>query len=237
LTVLSAADLPVAAQFLKDALDLQPDYAAAHAHLAWCHQVGSMHGGLEGADKTLGLRHAQIATSAEVDDATALAVGALVIGLLAHDRDAALTAIERAVLVNPSAAAAYFHGAFLYGLWGHSHSATTYAQRALRLSPFDPLAYHAHMALTQAAILEERYDEAVAHGARLAQVSPNFGSHVLTYAAALTLAGRIEEARHVYARALEIEPSWTIGLNRSVGADPRVSEKMDRAFRMLGMPE
>jgi hypothetical protein len=36
LTVLSPAHLPMAAQFLKDALNLEPNYAAAHAHLAWC---------------------------------------------------------------------------------------------------------------------------------------------------------------------------------------------------------
>ena len=237
LTVLSPANLPMAAQFLKDALNLEPNYAAAHAHLAWCHQIGFHHGGLDEADKMVGLRHARIATTADVDDATALAVGALVIGLLAHDTDAALNAIERAVSVNPSSAAAYFHGAFLYGLWGHSVTATTYAQRALRLSPFDPLAYHAHMALTFAAIQEERYDEAAAHGAKLAQVSPNFAAHVITYAVALALAGRMDEARRVCARALEIEPSWSISTARSVGGSPKLAEKYERAFRLLGVPE
>jgi hypothetical protein len=131
-----------------------------------------------------GLRHARMATTAEVDDATALAVGALVIGLLAHDWDAAFNAIERAVSVNPSSSAAYHHGAFLYGLNAQSVIAAKYARRALRLSPFDPLAYHAHMALTFAAIQEERYGEAAAHGAMLAQISPNFGSHLLTDAVA-----------------------------------------------------
>jgi TolB-like protein/class 3 adenylate cyclase/Tfp pilus assembly protein PilF len=239
LTVLSPANLPMAAQFLKEALDLEPNYAAAHAHLAWCHQIGFNHGGLAGADKMLGLRHARMATTADVDDATALAVGALVIGILAHDTDAALNAMERAVSVNPSSAAAYFHGAFLYGLWGHSVSAASYAQRALRLSPFDPLAYHAHMALTFAAIQEDRYVEAVAHGSKLAQVSPNFGSHVMTYAVALALAGRMDEARRACARALEIEPSWSISTARAVrGDDPsKHGEKFERGLRLLGLPE
>jgi TolB-like protein/class 3 adenylate cyclase/Tfp pilus assembly protein PilF len=237
LTVLSPANLPMAAQFLKEALDLEPNYATAHAHLAWCHQIGFNHGGLKGADKTLGLRHARIATTAEVDDATALAVGALVIGILAHDKDAAFSAIERAVSVNPSSAAAYFHGAFLYGLWGQSVIAASYAQRALRLSPFDPLAYHAHMAQAQAAIQEERYDEAVTHAAKLAQASPDFGSHVMTYAVALALAGRMDEARLACARALEIEPSFSSSTIRSVGAALSLQEKFERAHRLLGVPE
>jgi TolB-like protein/class 3 adenylate cyclase/Tfp pilus assembly protein PilF len=237
LTILSPANLPIAAQFLKDALNLEPNYAAAHAHLAWCHQIGFYHGGLDGADKMVGLRHARVATTAEVDDATALAVGALVIGLLAHDTDAALNAIQRAVSINPSSAAAHFHGAFLYGVWGDSVSATSHAQRALRLSPFDPLAYHAYMALAFAAIIEGRFDEAAAHGAKLAQASPNLCPHVMTYAVALALAGRMEEARRVCARALEIEPSWSIGKGRSISGRTNHAENFERGLRLLGVPE
>jgi hypothetical protein len=69
-----------------------------------------------------------MAITAEVDDATALAVGALVIGLLAHDWNAAFNAIERAVSINPSSSAAYYHGAFLYGINGQSVVATKYAR-------------------------------------------------------------------------------------------------------------
>jgi adenylate cyclase len=213
------------------------NYAVAHAYLAWCHQNGFTHGGREEADKLEGLRHARMATTAEVDDATALAVGGLVIGILAHDTDAAFNAIERAVSVNPSSSAAYYLGSFLYASRGHSVTGTTYALRALRLSPFDPLAFCAHLALTLAAIQEERYDEATAHGAKLAQVSPNFGGHVITYAVALALAGRMEEARRFSARALEIEPSSSISTTRSVGLGPGVAEKFERGLRMLGVPE
>ena len=55
---------------------------------------------------------------ADVDDATALAVGANVIGLLAKDPDTALDAIERALSLNPSSAAALFFGAHVYAWSG-----------------------------------------------------------------------------------------------------------------------
>jgi adenylate cyclase len=237
LSPLSVANIPTAAELLTDALQRDPHYATARAHLAWCHQIRFNDGGLDEADKITGLHHAHAAMASDADDATALAVAALVVGLLAHDRDAALNAIERAVSMNPSAAAAYFHGAFLHGLWGHSLTATSFAQRALRLSPFDPLAYHAHMALTLAAIQEERYAEAAAHGARLAQASPDFVSHISCYAIALALAGRMDEARSVWARVLEIEPTFGRHSRASVGADPRFVEKLERALRLLGAPE
>ena len=33
------ADARIAAGFLEEALKLDPDYAAAHALLAWCHEI------------------------------------------------------------------------------------------------------------------------------------------------------------------------------------------------------
>ena len=53
-----------------------------------------------------------------MDDATALAVGAMVIGLLGKNADAALDAIERALSFNPSSAAALYFGAQLYAWSG-----------------------------------------------------------------------------------------------------------------------
>ena len=104
------------------------------------------HGGFGEADKIGGLEHARAATANPVDDATALAVGAMVIGLLGKN-EAALDAIERALSFNPSSATALYFGAQLYAWSGDSVRGAEYARRALRLSPFDPLLYAAHLAL------------------------------------------------------------------------------------------
>jgi TolB-like protein/Tfp pilus assembly protein PilF len=238
LTTLSLATVPMAAELLQQALKLDPHYAAAHAHLAWCHQIRFTDGGgFDEADRVAGLAHARRATANEVDDATALAVGALVNGLLAHDADGALNSIDRAVSLNPSCATAYYHGALLYAWSGRSVTAITHARRALRLSPFDPLAYHAHLALCLATIQEERFDEATADGAKLAQVSPDFGSHLITYASALALAGRMDEAGSVCARTLELDPNLSIRRVRERGFAPAVSDKIIYAERLLGVPE
>ena len=116
-------------------------------------------------------------------------------------------------------------------------SATSYAQRALRLSPFDPLAYHAHLALTFAAIVEDRYEEAAAHGAKLTQVSPSFPDHLMTYATALALAGHMEEARQACARGLQIDPSWSIRTGLNAGPAPELIKRWVPAIRLLGVPE
>jgi TolB-like protein/class 3 adenylate cyclase len=98
LTSLSLVNAPTAAELLREALKLDPNYPAAHAYLAWCHQFRFNHGGeFDEADRIVGLRHARTAISDQVDDARALAVAAMVIAHLAKDLDAALNAIERAV--------------------------------------------------------------------------------------------------------------------------------------------
>ena len=53
---LSFADASVAAELLEDALKLDPDYPAAHAYLAFCHQIRFVHDGrFDEADKMSGI--------------------------------------------------------------------------------------------------------------------------------------------------------------------------------------
>jgi adenylate cyclase len=162
MATISVADAPAAAALLRDALKLDPNLAVGHAYLSWCHQIVFAHGGFREADRIAGLEHARAATANSVDDATALAVGAIVIGLLGKNVAAALDAIERALSFNPSSATALYFGSQLYAASGDSVRGAEYAGRALRLSPFDPLLYVAHIARGTAALQEDRYEECAA---------------------------------------------------------------------------
>ena len=46
-------DADKALALLRQSLALQPDYPAAHAAAAWCHEVRYMRGGLQEADNDL----------------------------------------------------------------------------------------------------------------------------------------------------------------------------------------
>jgi hypothetical protein len=72
---------------------------------------------------------------------------------------------------------------------------TAHANRALRLSPFDPVAFVAHMALGHVAVYEAHYDEAVSHYAKAVQANPRHSWLYFCHAVALALAGRVEDAR------------------------------------------
>ena len=235
---LSYADASVAAQLLEDALKLDPGYPAAHAYLAFCHQLRFVHDGkFDEADRTSGIRHARAAIASGVDDATALAVAAITVAHLEKNFDASLDAIERALSHNASCAAALFFGGEILAWKGESAAAMAYAQRALRLSPFDPLGYAAHIAMATAAIHEDRYDDAAAFFGKAAQANPGHGMFLLAQANALALAGRLDEASLIWAQGLKLEPEFRIRTLLEIGLISSIFDKLARGARLLGASE
>jgi tetratricopeptide (TPR) repeat protein len=228
---------PTAAGLLNDALKAYPSFALAHAYLAWSHQIRFMRADFDDAEKAVAMRHARAAIATEVDDATALAIGAFVIGLLGKDAPSALEAIRRALSINPSSAAAHFCGGFLYTWSGDPVTGTELAKRALRLSPFDPLASRARFAFGVAALHEGRYEEAASWFERCSRANPKFGALFAAQASALALAGRMEEAKAIFAKALELERSLCIRAIRALGYAPEIEALWVRAARLLGVPD
>ena len=231
------ADARIAAGLLEDALSLDPNYAAAHALLANCHEIFFTRAGFGEADKAAGIGHARAVIASRSDDATALAIAAFVITMLSKDHAAALSAVERALSLNASCATALYFGALIYAFAGNPAAASSNANRALRLSPFDPLAFMAHLALGTAAVQETRYDEAASHFAKAVQANPRFSSLYVFHAASLALAGRQEEAQPIVQRLLDLEPGFRLRLLFEVGVAQAVADKLAEGARMLGLPE
>ena len=228
----------IAMPLLEEALGLEHDYAAAHAHIAWCHELLFARAGMHEADKNAALRHARAALAGGTDDTTALAVAGFVSFLLGSEQEAALSAIDRALALNASCATALYLGAQAHALAAHSEKATTFAHRALRLSPFDPLAFEAHMALGEAALLDERYEGAASCFARAAQSNTSFSTAYFCQGYALALGGREEEARPWVNRGLELEPGFQVRLLFQWGGiAPTLVEKLVKGARLLGLPE
>src|SRR5271167_699204 len=98
----------IAIPLLEQALSLEPDYAVAHAHLAWCREWCFTRGGLDEADREIALLHARAAIASDIDDAAALAVAGWVIIVLTKEHQMALSAIERALSLNSSCAMAHY---------------------------------------------------------------------------------------------------------------------------------
>ena len=234
---LTPEQVRIGAGLLEDALKLDPNYAAAHALIAWRYEICYGQDGFDEAEKIAGLRHARAAIASTTDDATALAIAAMVIAHLGRDYEAASNAIERALSFNGASAAALYFGAHIYAFRGACVRANDYASRALRLSPFDPWAYEAHVAFAISAVREDRYAEAASHLAQAVQANSSFTSPRFLQAMTLALAGSMEEAQHVVRGALELQPGFRTRLVFEIGLLPEFADKFAEGARLLGLPK
>ena len=227
---------PIATGFLGDALKAYPNFACAR--LSRMVAPDSVHAcRFDEAERAAAMRHARAATANDVDEATALAIAAMVIGLLRKDGPSALDTIERALSFNPSSAVAHYFGGELYAWSGDPVRGINLAKRALRLSPFDPLSYIAHRAFGIASFHQGRYEEAVSWWEKCWRANPKFGGFLFGKAAALASAGRMSEAKPVLEKVLELEPSFNIRTIRELGYAPEIEVLWLRAARLLGVPD
>jgi adenylate cyclase len=231
-------DADKALALLRQALALQPDYPAAHAAAAWCHEVRYMRGGLQEADKAAALEHARTAIEAGADDAETLAVAGFAIGLVAHDYETAMNAIERALQINATSVEALRLGAVILGHAGRGERAVEYAQRAIRLSPLDPSIVHSYNALGIAHCPAGNWEGVASACGKAIQVNPRFSLPLVLQAAALSFLGRWDEARAAARRVPELEPSFTVsGFLRAHTGRAEIWEPIGEALRRLGLPE
>ena len=143
-------DADKALTLLEGAIDLEPDYAAAHAIIAWCHEQRYLRGGLHGETKEAALRHARKAIALGGDDAAGLATAAFVVAVVDSDYETATAAFDRSFALSSSSALALGFSSIVRAWKGDDATAVEQAERAIRLSPFDPLLYLPYVGLAYA---------------------------------------------------------------------------------------
>ena len=222
---------------LERALTLEPDYALAHGFAAWCHEILFVRGGARAENRLGAIRHAEAAITHGRDDALALALGGFALGLVAHDREAARQAFDEALAVSPSCALALSFGSVAWAMGGDADRAIEWGKRALRLSPFDPMRFGVWFAIGLSH-LQRGEDQEAAEAARQAfQSNPNWSfAHVLLAAAQAKL-GDLDVARRAAARALELQPDYTIsGMVAAGGMHALLAEPLTEALSLAGLP-
>jgi adenylate cyclase len=233
-------DANIGMGFLEQALELDPNYAAAHAFMAWGLEIRVLRGGFNEADAAAGVRHARAAIAHGTDDATALSVAALTLLHLGHDFAAASGAIARALALNPSYAAAFYWGAHIHGFSGDPAIAEDYALRALRLSPFDPFSFESYVALGSVSLRQQRYDDAATYFAKSIQANPRFSTLYAFHAAALSMADLVAETESTALRLLELQPGFRIQpfVDAISGfVRPELANAFAAGLRKAGLPE
>jgi adenylate cyclase len=237
ITLAMPAEAEKALPLLERALTLERDYATAHALLAWCHQVFFIRRGFAPESRDAAIRHARAALAYGRDDAPALALGGFVISITEHDYATAFSALEQALAISPSSSMALFFGSSASAYAGEAERAIDWAQRALRISPFDRLNYLAYDALALGHFLRGRYEEAADAGRHAVQSIPSFSVPHSMLAAALAMLGRSEEAKAVALHVLALEPTFSAGrLCAAIGFPAALTASLTEAWSAAGLP-
>ena len=160
------------------------------------------------------------------------------IGLVEHDYQTAMNAIDNALALSGSSTLALALGATILAHDGQATRAIEYGERALRLSPHDSTAYLQLTGLGIAHLAAGRFEEAAAVCNKACQSNPRFSFPVVLRTAALSRLGRANEAKATARRLLDLEPRFSVaGFVHAHTGRAEIWNPIGDALRHVGLPE
>jgi TolB-like protein/class 3 adenylate cyclase/Tfp pilus assembly protein PilF len=232
-----------AVALLRQALAIDPSYAPAAAMLAFCRtqQQAQGWGGLTDADFVESVRLARQAIDAKTDDPDTMWQAAWPLFRFAGERAMAMAVLDRAITLNPNASMAWVARGWVQARHGgRPEQAIEDLNRALRLSPLDPLGFFTTCGLAVAHFAAWRFEEAIEWADRSAHDQPLYIIPIHIKAVASAHLGLFDEARSAVSRMLAIHPGSTIAAFRALFAPAMIPDLLDlyiTGLRLAGLPE
>jgi adenylate cyclase len=225
----------------RQALAIDPSYAPAAALVGWCRMLQRVQGwgALAADDIAEACRLARQALETERDDADTIWQAAWTLFLLAGEAAMAAAALDRAVVLNPNAAHAWWARGNIDASHNQPEAAIEAIERARRLSPFDPLTFFYAFSIAIAHLAARRFEQAIEWADRALHEQPRMVSAMRVKVVALAHLGHLDAARAELSRILAIDPKLTIAGYRAYAhfMAPEVLELYVTAFRLAGLPE
>jgi TolB-like protein/ribosomal protein S28E/S33 len=223
------------------AIELDPDFAAAHGMAAWCYGTSKAQGWIIFDEQATAeaRRLAQRAVELGKDDAVALSAGGFALAIATAEPIRALFFIDRALALNPNLAMAWFASGWVRLFVGEPDLAIQHMAHAMRLSPLDPRFYSMETATGFAHFFKGRYEEAASWSEKAVRAQPNWLAGIRAMAASYALGGRVAEAQKAMTQMLEIDPSRRISNLRDVSGPVRSEDlaKIEEGLRKAGLPD
>lgn len=209
---LNRRDLEIAGEMFHRAVEIDPYYGQAHAHIAWWHnlRIGEGHSTNFDEDQQLAERFALRAVELDPRDAWSLSVYGHIQSFLKRRFKGAMDLFGQALDINPSCASAWALSGLTLAYMGKGEEALARVQNALRLSPFDQLSFWFCTTNGIASIVAGQLDQAVSWLNKAQRLNPRYRASSRMLIAALALSGEIDEARQLAVQFVQGEPGFTV---------------------------
>jgi adenylate cyclase len=228
-----------ALELLEKALAIDPKYPLALSLAGWCHAQRAVYNwvddiaGSQVKARSLAERAAEMSS----DDPIILAVLGTV-HTFVRSYGIARVLLERAVALDPNGAWAWTRLGWLETYTDRPQKAIGHFERALRLSPIDPMNFNNYAGIGAAHEVAQEYEEAAAYYRRALEERPNANWIYRNLPGVLAGAGRVEEAKQVFAELMRYYPDLTISkYKQAMVYSPALLNRMAENLRKLGLPD
>ena len=229
-------------QLFMRAIELDPEFAFAHAMAACCYAVRKTTGCMTDPEQDVpaAARLAARAVELGAEDPIALAACGWVFAYVVGDLDAGCALVDRALALNPNLPNCWQWGGTVKIWLGEPDEAIARFERAMSLGPLNPYLWISQLGTAQAHMMDGRYDQASVWAEKALQRAPDHPTVLRIHAASCVLAGRLERARRSVRRLLERNPKLRVSDVMEITGPHRRAEyvaKYENALRMAGLPE
>ena len=168
------------------ALELDPRFGFVAALAGNCHMYNVLFGYATDPqfDRKEAVRLFRLALSIDDSDPATLACAAVISAFMVGDSESEVEMADRAVALNPNSYLAWNCRGWVYGIAGLPEEAVRSFERAIRMSPLDPLLHRTFTGIGCALIELGRFDEAIVAGKKALRQNPSYATAYRCLAAA-----------------------------------------------------
>jgi adenylate cyclase len=220
------------------ALELDPRLGLVAALAGGCHTMNVLLGYAIDPqfERKEAVRLLHLALSLDDGDPDTLAWASMISAFMVGDSESEIEMADRAVALNPNSFNAWHYRGWVYKIAGLPEEAIRSFERAIRMSPVDPLLHRSLSGMGMALIELGRFDEAIVAGKKSLRQNPSYWPAYRNLASAFAHLGRDAEMREAAALLLELDPAFTISAWIARGGQSN-SKLIIEGLRKAGLPE
>ena len=233
-------DFELAGEHFRRAITLDAQYAQAHAHLAWWHnlRIGEGRSPEMSDDALAAEQHSRLAVELDQRDAWALSVAGHIQSFVRKNFRVAMDMFDQALAINPSCATAWSRSGTTLAYMGDGEQALERVRNAMRLSPFDQQAFAFCTTNGTASLVAGHLEDSVAWLGKARRLNPGYRAASRNLIAALALSGEVDEARAQAQEYLLGDPAFRVSVFGGWYPlrDPHLGRLL-AGLRLAGLPD